>query len=589
MLVPPAALFTLLFAAAIHERFAPNDATAGTNAVVSGPVLVGGFENFTGDSTLDIIGPLVADWITQGLARTGVVTVARHSQELWDTRTHGPRDGPRAWADLGRAAGVRIVIHGSYGRAGDSIRMQAVMADPKSGEVIQAIDPVTAPLADRMSLADQLRQRVTSVMAARMNPDLTHWITDAGQPARFTSYLEYAEGMTAFADSRWEDAKVHFFRSAAEDSSYTLPLLWAVFALSNNGEDGRSDSLVNALNRRRATMAPMDRAIHDYERAGYDNHALFEAARRLVEMAPGSEFQWKLADAAREIGRPHEAIRLLKQLDPEKSWVRSMGYWFLLADLELLVGDYDAAREANRRDAAGGWGMQQLEEEASIAAAAGDAAELRRLLVRMEADPEVTTSHGLVDGRAAWSGARALRARGDSADARQIDEWALAFLDTAALVRQARKDPNAIFFINFHRAGMLYDLGRLAESQLLFEQMDSMTTTHGEIDQHVVARNQRRNVHALGYLADIALRRGDRGAVRRYRERIMASPKTTDGAERYMLGRIAALEGRNEDAVTLLAVLLQTNAVWMKDYRIDPDLEGLRRYRPFTDLLVFRQ
>jgi tetratricopeptide (TPR) repeat protein len=463
------------------------------------------------------------------------------------------------------------------------------MADLKSGQVIQAIDPVVAPEHDRMSLADQLRQRVMSVMAARMNPQLTHWIAAAGQPARFASYLEYAEGMTAFADSRLHDAELHFFRSAAEDSSYTLPLLWAVFALHNNGEIGRSDSLVKALNGRRLTMATLDRALHDYQLAINDPRAEFEAAKRLVELAPGSEFQLKLATAAWGVGRPREALRLFKQLDPDKGWVRGMDYWGDLTDLEMTLGDYDAAREANRRDTASGRGMGQLSREAQIAAAAGDAAELRRLLPRMAVDPEVTTSTGLVDGAAAWSGARALRARGDSADARQIDEWAIAFLDTAALVRQAAKDPNAIPFIIFHRAGILYDLGRLAESQAVFEQMDSMTTTHGEIDQAIVARKQRRNLDALGYLAGIALRRGDSGAVRRYRERIVASPKAADGAERYMLARIAALQGRKEEAVTLFAALLQTEVEWVKEYRIDPDLDRLRRYPPFVDLLTLRQ
>src|SRR5213076_1366391 len=59
------AIFTLMAGTVVQGRAKPHESTSPS---LSGPVLTVAFENLTGDSTLDIIGPLAADWITQGLA-----------------------------------------------------------------------------------------------------------------------------------------------------------------------------------------------------------------------------------------------------------------------------------------------------------------------------------------------------------------------------------------------------------------------------------------------------------------------------------------------------------------------------------------
>jgi tetratricopeptide (TPR) repeat protein len=504
--------------------------------------------------------------------------VVGHSYDIWSRPARDVAHDDAAWRALGRSTGSRIVLHGSYALSGDTLSMQAVLSDAISGNMIQAIDPVSGPRGDPLSVADRLRQRATSVMAARLNPELRNWIATAGQPTSFEAYREYADGMAAFADGRMEDAQIHFFRSAAEDTSYTLPLLWGAFALWSKGERVRRDSVIHALTSRRSSMAPLDRAIHDYLQADPNPKAEYEAARRLVQLAPGSEFQWKLAMAARDVGRPHEAIRVLQQLDHQHGWLRTFGFWTAMVETYNDLGDYGAARDILRRHAQDMNHAVVMYWEVTLAAEQGEASHVRALLLEMAAQArsigDCSSLHRVV-----WMSARILRRAGRVADANQIDEWGLAFLDTSYVAKETAKDPHAAIYLKFRRAAMLSDMGRLSEAQAAFEEMDSVLTERGEL-----ARNSEPDleVASLGYLADIALRRGDRDAAEKLRRRIIASPSPGNYGDTFMLARIAALEGHRDEAVALLAPIAMA---WREHMRSDPDLDPLRSYPPFLALL----
>jgi hypothetical protein len=176
--------------------------------------------------------------------------------------------------------------------------------------------------------------------------------------------------------------------------------------------------------------------------------------------------------------------------------------------------------------------------------------------------------------KAAWIGARALRRAGHVADATRLGEWGLALLDTSSIARAAAIEPNAALVQNFRRAAMLSDVGRLPESRALFEQIASAERTSGVRGDLAIA--------ALGYLADIALRRGDRDAASVYRDRLRASLPLGGETATYMLARIAALEGRRSEAVALLGPIAWS---WEYHLRRDPDLDTLRGYPPFVALL----
>src|SRR5207249_333218 len=75
-------------------------------------VVVAVIENRTGDSTLDNLGHMAADWVTQGLAQTGLVEVVP-SMAVMESERGGHLEGAGIRA-LGRETGAGTVVAGAY-------------------------------------------------------------------------------------------------------------------------------------------------------------------------------------------------------------------------------------------------------------------------------------------------------------------------------------------------------------------------------------------------------------------------------------------------------------------------------------------
>src|SRR6266699_2678278 len=89
-------------------------------------VVVAVIENHTGDPSLDNLGHMAADWVTQGLAQTGLVEVVPSVSVMSSSRTpggHGPGHLDVVGIQtLGRETGAGKVVSGAYSRQADSIR-----------------------------------------------------------------------------------------------------------------------------------------------------------------------------------------------------------------------------------------------------------------------------------------------------------------------------------------------------------------------------------------------------------------------------------------------------------------------------------
>src|SRR5436309_2661890 len=142
-------------------------------------VAVAVIENHTGDPTLDNVGHMAADWVTQGLAQTGLVEVVPSVSVMSASLAsgeHGPGHldaaGLRA---LGRETGAGTVVWGAYYRQGDSVRFQVQISAAKDGTVLRALDPVAGPLAQLLDAVEALRQRVMAALATLFDSRLNRW------------------------------------------------------------------------------------------------------------------------------------------------------------------------------------------------------------------------------------------------------------------------------------------------------------------------------------------------------------------------------------------------------------------------------
>src|SRR5207244_9758085 len=103
------AALAVLAGVLLHRRYA---------ALSPRRVVVAVIENHTGDSTLDNLGHMAADWVTQGLAQTGLVEVVpsmavMRSERVTPGGSHGAGhlDGAGIRA-LGRETGAGTVVAG---------------------------------------------------------------------------------------------------------------------------------------------------------------------------------------------------------------------------------------------------------------------------------------------------------------------------------------------------------------------------------------------------------------------------------------------------------------------------------------------
>jgi DNA-binding SARP family transcriptional activator/tetratricopeptide (TPR) repeat protein len=313
-------------------------------------VLVADFRPVPDDPALQPLARLAADWMAQRLAQTGLVTVIPAGQELhWipqqEPQPSAPSGSPaRALAEQSRAG---TLVSGSLFVQGDSLLLQARITNAATGEVLRAVGPVAAPVTDAAGAAEALAQQVIGALASLLDTRLAAWAGTASQPPNLQAYRVYAEALDRFFDSpvRAQQEAADLFRQAAAlDTTFTAPLLWAIFAYQNAHQWPRADSLVEKLERSRDRLAPWDRAVLDMHRAHLrgDKVRAYEAARGVAELARGSEWQYLVAYHAVRLNRPHEALETLVRMDPQRGWIPNWtSYWMMRATARHLLGDHE--------------------------------------------------------------------------------------------------------------------------------------------------------------------------------------------------------------------------------------------------------
>jgi TolB-like protein len=140
----------------------------------AGRVVVAEFDNETGDESLDALGRMAADWITQGLSHTGVVKTIPTSTTLMFSPVD--EDGVRVKGTarlraLAEKTGAGTVVSGAYYLQGDVLHFQASITDVASDEILHGFEPVHGPRDDAVEIIDQLRERIMGLLAGHFQTE----------------------------------------------------------------------------------------------------------------------------------------------------------------------------------------------------------------------------------------------------------------------------------------------------------------------------------------------------------------------------------------------------------------------------------
>jgi DNA-binding SARP family transcriptional activator/TolB-like protein len=538
-------------------------------------IVVVPLENRTGEPRLDPVGQMAAEWITHGLSRTGLVRVVDAQSMLEATRNAGDAGGRRPLRLIAEETGAGLVVSGSYYRENDDLRFQTTISEARSGRIRHTADLVRVALAEPREALEPLRQKIIGGLAVLLDNRLNNWTAESSRPPTYDAYQEFLIGMEAFGVD-FEEALRHFNEAARLDSTYWQALLWAGMSYANLRRYPPADSVFRILNRNRAQLAPYDQANLDYFDGGFvhgDWERSYQGARRMVELAPAAgHARFALGLTAIITNRPAEAIAVFRRIDTGRGWGNRWEARIdnLIARAHHQLGRHEEELRWARRTIAAepNTGWTRLAEVRALAAL-GRFEQARQRAEEAAPFPETrNTWEPFVPGEFLYEAGRELRAHGSAALSREFFQRAVDWYRGApppGTVPRSRR---------LGLAAALYGLGQWDEAR--------------EVYAGLLAEDPN-DVAALGGQGVIAQRAGDRegaelNAARLERER----RPYLFGAPRYWAARIVALGGDRQRAVRLLVQARREGAARIYHFHLEQDLDSLREYPPYIDLLTPR-
>ena len=327
----------------LSARFAEQRRTAPAEEVKP-RLVVAVFENGTGDNSLDSIGRLAADVISEGLQRTGIADVVPPNTALHISRTlAGPGD-PVAW--LAQETGATHAVAGTYYRSGDAIQFHAQIIDT-SNDVKRrqhvAIEPVEGPFNRPDEALDALRQRVMGAVVSIIDPRIEQPAELMGHMPSYAAYRAFIEGLEVFWRSDFAGSRPYFQRSIELDPDYHLPRILLVFSHHNVGEWVEAEPLISELERRRDELSPYESYRVDLliAAAKGDQEGAYIAARQASSVSPEFGPVMDGAVYAIALSRPQEAVDAMQTIDTSRVLIGWTEYWERLTAARHMVGQHD--------------------------------------------------------------------------------------------------------------------------------------------------------------------------------------------------------------------------------------------------------
>jgi len=353
------------------------------------------------------LGMMVADWVTEGLSRIDGIEVVPAtaliaSRRTLDSAANGgtpparPTNAGDAWRAAATDLGAGVVVHGTAYRTTDSLHLHAQVVETSTGRLLRPAVRVSVPAASTMDGIHQLRGRIVATMAPWADT-VTH-LRQAISPPSYEAYHDYVTGLESFVQGDPRAALALFSRSAAADPSYPMPRIAAAIMHLNLNEADSAAALLAPLQVERSLLGPLEQGTLDMV-AGLlygDLPKAYDAVVRQARIAPGTIGEYMVAELARRMNRPVEAVHVLRQLGPDRGELRGWrAYWRELTFALHLLGDHaselKAARDALRRYPGD---VSIAAYEVRALASMGELIGVRQGLARLDALPATPAQRG---------------------------------------------------------------------------------------------------------------------------------------------------------------------------------------------------
>lgn len=534
----------------------------GGNAAALDPakVLVGRFENQTGDSSLASVAAMVSESVTQGLVELGELEVVPASSD-------GSGTDDTALRAAARQAGAATMVSGSYFLAGAELEIRARVTDAATGKPVFVLRPERGPRGQPAPAVDRVRQRIMSALMLHLGR--TPSLGGVTTPPLYSAYQEYLTGAMLMGVN-WSGVVQHFERAAELDPEFWHPQIRLIFAYRVTGDRAKSEAIRQHLEENQDKLGPADRVLvqyYDAQAAGQMLEA-YRKARELQALAPRDfSYTYAAAKHALDFNRPREAAECIG--DVEKYDWQFFGHWMqgtwllgVAAFSHHLLGEHEVELKVAELGVRLYPDMLNVrEDQARALAALGRIAELDRVIAESLG---IHARRG-TPGEVLLVAAQELRAHGHADASRRVAAQGAAWFSgvTGEQADSIEMGLNGIECLWL--AERWQEARSLADATVLRFPDDPF---------------------GKGYRAVLAARAGDRDvAVAADRELTAADDVRGRGNYSWLRAGIAAQLGERDQAIELLRVAL-AHGLNAKGYlHVYAFLEPLHGYPPFEELI----
>jgi serine/threonine protein kinase/tetratricopeptide (TPR) repeat protein len=532
-------------------------------------MVVAVFENLTGNESLDVLGRIAADWLTQGISRLEIVETVPNMvvMELLPAKKSGEK-GPQSMVylqSLAKDVDARTMITGSYYLSGENLCFQANLTDMEQEKLLFSLEPIIGPKKSPINVIDKLKQKVIGALITYFDPGYDAPPLGNKTPT-FAAYKELMAGLELFGID-YSRAITHFERAMELDPDFYVPKLSIAIAYGNLGEYARLDTILRQLYEKRDHLSDFERYLLEWLRA--DMAGNLEKSLRMMrkagDIAKKSPAVWyTIGRGLLLLNRPRETIDVYEQFG-EKSWSFFWGNSWRIdvqAAAYHMLGDFQKELElAKKGQEIFPENLDLLSIETRALAAMGKTDEVKKVI---DKSLIVSTSPG-TPGDVMWEAALELRAHGHMKAYREIVTRAIDWY---------KNRPPGEAVTEKHR----FDL---AEFLYLAEQWDESEKIFKDL-----SRKKPDKINYKGYLGVLAARKGNLKEARKISDELkkMSRPYLF-GQHTYWCARIASLLGEKQRAVELLRESFAQGKNYGTYLHQVIDFEPIKDYPPFKELM----
>jgi class 3 adenylate cyclase/TolB-like protein len=264
------------------------------------------FQNRTGDESLESIGALASDWITQRLMDTEQAKIVSSSTVQQNLGYFGILpDDAEGRPSFAEATGASKVIDGSYYRKADSLFIWSKIIDAFSGEVLHNMPTFRGLIDQPMDLVDRLSQQIAGYWMDQQAPG-----TGKMKPPKMEAYKYWLEGRDAYGKDNEKSLRA-FDKAIELDSDFVMPYIGKLAVLPNDQEERRR--LLRVIKQRDVHLTPYEKKFLKFAESDNPDEA-FQHIMEIHKIDPNSFMEKNIAaDIALRTNRPEVTLKILGQ------------------------------------------------------------------------------------------------------------------------------------------------------------------------------------------------------------------------------------------------------------------------------------